>query len=101
MRTTGEIVEFDPEMAREYGLNKAVVHAIVSEMNGTGKRPTVAELEEEMPYFSVSQIKHALRGLESVGLLGSEQPGMTKLQMAKIYTAYDEPLEGETQKGRP
>ena len=95
---TGEIVEFDPEMAREYGLNKAVVHAIVSELNGMGQRPTVAELEEEMPYFSVSQIKHALRGLESVGLLGSEQPGMTKLQMAKVYTAYD---EVETQKGRP
>lgn len=87
MRTTGEIVEFDPEMAREYGINKAIVHSIVSEMNVMGKRPTAAELSEEMPYFSITQIKHALRGLESVGLLESEQPGMTKLQMAKVYTA--------------
>ena len=83
-----KIFEFDPDIAGEIGVQNCVVYTQVKNFNDhCGVSPTVKELADSMPYLNVSQIKHALRGLEASGWLESEQPGVSKLQMAKVYRA--------------
>lgn len=80
--------KFDPCVASAIGIQNCVIYTQVQNFNDySGVKPTVKDLADSMPYFTVSQIKHALRGLEASGWLASEQPGASKLQMAKVYTA--------------
>lgn len=88
MNPHSKVFEFDPDIAGEIGVQNCVVYTQVKNFNDScGVKPTVKDLADSMPYLNVSQIKHALRGLEASGWLLAEQPGASKLQMAKVYTA--------------